>query len=137
VWGIGYNRVLTYKNTIYNRESAKNPQRKVQTMTKENTKVNGNDSLVRPDGLNQQSHAASAFHSYWVTQIATTGLIGMSILVAFFLYLIKKTLSDLKKLFSELRKAYVLMYNGKSAMLSYRQLFASSMCNSMTTSIVL
>ena len=91
VWGIGYNRVLTYKNTIHNRESAKNPQRNVQTMTKENTKVNGNDSLVRPDGLNQQSHAASAFHSYWVTQIATTGLIGMSILVAFFLYLIKKT----------------------------------------------
>jgi len=40
--------------------------------------------------VSDKNHAGSAFHSFWVTQAATTGLLGLSLLLWFFAEVIRK-----------------------------------------------
>lgn len=61
VWGIGYNRVREYKS-------------KVSSGSYKNI---------------QSNHSGSAFHSFWVTQLATTGIVGVGLLLWLFSIMLK------------------------------------------------
>lgn len=64
IFGIGYNRVAEYKQ-----------------------------SLPRVYGTEVESnHSSSAFHSFWLTQLATTGLIGFVLLLSVYLLVMKRSL---------------------------------------------
>lgn len=63
IFGIGFNRVAEYK--------AHHPE------------LYGKEISV--------SHAASAFHSFWVTQLATTGIMGLILLVYWYVLIIKRS----------------------------------------------
>jgi O-antigen ligase len=65
IFGIGYNRVAEYKQTlprVYGEEIASN-------------------------------HSSSAFHSFWLTQLATTGIIGFALLMSGYLLIMKRSLN--------------------------------------------
>ena len=65
IFGIGYNRVAEYKQ-----------------------------SLPRVYGKEVESnHSSSAFHSFWLTQLATTGIIGFVLLMSGYVLMMKRSLS--------------------------------------------
>ena len=64
IFGIGYNRVAEYKQSL--------PRVYGQKIT--------------------SNHSSSAFHSFWLTQLATTGIIGFGLLIGAYVLLMKRNL---------------------------------------------
>lgn len=70
IWGVGFNRVREYKEKVIG------------------ARVQRIDEKRQTTQLN--NHAGSAFHSFWVTQAATTGILGLGLIVWFFAEMIRK-----------------------------------------------
>lgn len=64
IFGIGYNRVAEYKQSL--------------------PRVYGKDV--------SSNHSTSAFHSFWLTQLATTGIIGFALLAGVYILAMKRSL---------------------------------------------
>lgn len=79
LWGIGYNRVREFK------ESSKFPRYNRDTQVP-------SSKLKQETEFPIANHAGSAYHSFWVTQLATTGVIGFGLLLWFFAELFRKKL---------------------------------------------
>ena len=65
IFGIGYNRVAEYKQSL--------------------PRVYGKEV--------EANHSSSAFHSFWLTQLATTGLIGFVLIMSGYVLMMKRSLS--------------------------------------------
>jgi O-antigen ligase len=64
IFGIGYNRVAEYKQSM--------------------PRIYGKEVVV--------NHSSSAFHSFWLTQLATTGIVGFVLLVSGYVLVMKRSI---------------------------------------------